>query len=143
MDTNLQETLRLRREQKAAVEKARTAKIRASTNYCAIVNIDFTRQDKTEYQRLIAALIEIGWKYVETSALAFEGELPNILVGMELITKQCQTAGILSALTFHIQGSTEFKGKPYPQSKSYPQAFNEIRKKPLPNVQSCKPSKLP
>jgi hypothetical protein len=76
--------------------------------------------------------MQIGWKYLETSALAFEGDLPNILVAMELVSKQCQAAGTLSALTFHIQGSTNLSGKPYPQTKSYRDALSEIRKKQLP-----------
>ena len=96
------------------------------------MNIDFTSQKESEYQRLIAALKKIGWKYVETSALAYEGDLANVLVAMELIGKQCQAAGTLSALTFHIQGSTNLSGKPYPQAERYRYALGEIRTKQFP-----------
>jgi hypothetical protein len=126
------EEIRARNAKKEAAKKARAERIRASMKYCAIVNIDFTNPKQNEYQRLIAALMQIGWQYLETSALAFEGDLPNVLVAMELISKQCQTAGTLSALTFHIQGSTNLDGKPYPQSKSYRYALSEIRRKQLP-----------
>jgi hypothetical protein len=129
---SLLEEIRERRAKKEAAKKMRTEWIRASMKYRAIINIDFTNQKENEYQRLIAALMQIGWQYLETSSLAFEGDLPNILVAMELISKQCQTAGTLSALTFHIQGSTNLDGKPYPQSKSYRHALNEIRQKQFP-----------
>ena len=95
------------------------------------MNIDFTYPKQNEYQRLIAAMMQVGWKYVETSALSCEGDLPNILVAMELINKQCQAVGTLSALTFHIQGSTDHKGKEYPQAKSYKYALRKIREKRL------------
>ena len=123
---------RARSEKKKAAKQACAEQIRASTRYRAIINIDFTNPKQNEYQRLVAALMQIGWKYLETSALSFEGALPNVLVAMELISKQCQTAGTLSALTFHIQGSTNFNGKPYPQAKSFPCGLNEIRRKQLP-----------
>ncbi len=118
-----------RRESKEAAKKARAEQIRASTKYRAVLNLDFTNPNNKEYQRLIAALMQIGWKYLETSALAFEGDLTNVLVAMELISKQCQSAGTLSAFTLHVQGSTDLDGKPYSQSKSYPNALGEIRGK--------------
>lgn len=117
----------------AAAKKVRNESNRANTKYRAIVNFDFTNPNQNEYQRLIAALLQIGWKYVETSALVFDGDLPNVLLAMELISKQCESSGTLSALTFHIQGSTSFDGRPYPQSKSYPDALKHIRKKRLPD----------
>jgi hypothetical protein len=126
------EEIRARHAKEKAAKQARADRVRAAMKYRAIVNIDFTNPKQTEYQRLIAALMQIGWKYLETSALAFEGDLPNVLVAMELISKQCQTAGTLSALTFHIQGSTNLGGKPYPQNKSYRDALSEIRRKQLP-----------
>jgi hypothetical protein len=129
------EEIRARRKQREAAEKAekkaRAEKIRACMKYRAIINIDFTSQNVNEYQRLIAAFMQIKWKYLETSAFVFEGDLPNIFSAMELISKQCQAAGILSALTFHIQGSTNFDGKPYRKHKNYPYALDEIRNKPL------------
>lgn len=124
--------IRERIKREAAAKKARMDKIRASMKYRAVVNFDFTDPKQNEYQRLITALMQIGWNYLETSALAFEGDLPNVLAAMELISKQCQASGILSALTFHVQGSTNLDGKPYPQSKSYRSALSDIRRKPLP-----------
>jgi hypothetical protein len=121
-----------RSERQKAEKKARAERIRAATKYRAIVNIDFTSPRANEYQRLIAALMQLGWKYLETSALSYEGDLPNVLVAMELISKQCQAGGTLSALTFHVQGSTDLRGKPYPQARSFPYALRDIRNKPLP-----------
>jgi hypothetical protein len=128
-----------RRAKREAEKQAEAERIRASTKYRAVINLDFTNPKKNEYQRLIAALLRIGWKYLETSALAFEGDLSNVLAAMELISKQCQAAGTLSALTFHIQGSTNLNGKPYPQAKSFPNALSEIRRKQLPEpvMQTC------
>ena len=126
------EEIRARHEREDAIKRARAERTRASTKYRATINIDFTDPNKNEYQRLVAALMQIGWKYLETSAFSFEGDLPNVLVAMELVSKQCQTAGTLSALTFHIQGSTNLSGKPYPKAKSFRHALSEIRRKQLP-----------
>ena len=121
-----------KRKRKEAARREAAERLRSATKYRAILNTDFTNINQREYQRLIAALMQIGWKYLETSALGFEGELPNVLAAMELVSKQCQAAGTLSALTLHIQGSTNLDGKPYPQAKSYPYALSEIRGKKLP-----------
>lgn len=118
-------------QREAIKKKARADKVKAMTKYRAVVNIDFSYAKQNEYQRLLAAMMQMGWKYLETSALSFEGDLPNILVAMELINKHCQSIGTLSALTFHIQGSTNLNGKEYPQSKSFKYALTQLREKPL------------
>jgi hypothetical protein len=127
-----QTALKERREREQAEKAARIGRIRARMRYRAVLNIDFTNPHTKEYQRLIAALMRANWKYLETSALACEGNLANVLVALELISKQCEASGTLSALTLHIQGSTNLEGKPYPQSKSYPNALSQIRNKSHP-----------
>ena len=105
--------------------------------YRAVINIDFTRQNKTaknQYQKLMMALIMSGWHHVETSALIIEGELIEVLQAFELIAKQCRECGELSALTIHIQGSNNFEGKKLKAQKNHPNALNEIRAKLLPKT---------
>ena len=117
------------REEKAEKEarkRARAERNRASMKYRATVNIDVTDQRAREYQRLIAALMQAGWKYIETSALAFEGDLPNVFTAMKLISRQGRKLGNVSAITFHAQGSTDFNGKEYPAAKNHPHALRDI-----------------
>ena len=103
------------------------------TNYRASLNIDFTNQQNNEYQKLVHALVQAGWSYVETSALIIEStELGRIWRGIELVAKQCSDAGDLSALTFHIQGSNNFSGVPYAGARNFPHAEDEILAKPYP-----------
>lgn len=79
--------------------------------YQGTLNIDFTGANSStngsnEQTRLTQALKHIGWKHVETSAFRIEtGDLSLIWKGMELVAKQSQFIGRLSALTIHIQGS--------------------------------------
>src|SRR2546427_10714331 len=84
-------------------EKARSARARAAMKYRGLINIDFTSPNQNGYQKLIAALIQTGWVYLETSALHCEGDLSVILRSLEIVAKQCHDAGVLSALTLHIQ----------------------------------------
>ena len=85
-----------------------------------------------EYQKLLAALLQNGWVYLETSALLIEDELPKVLQALEIVAKQCQAAGQLSALTILIQGSDNFNGVPYLAANNHPYALNDIRQKPFP-----------
>src|SRR5688572_14175077 len=124
------ETFRKKRKKRDA-EKART-----SMKYRGLINIDFSYPNENEYQKLLAALIQTGWVYLETSALHFiEGDLPTVLQALDLIGRQCQDAGILSALTIHIQGSMDFRGTPYSGAKNHPSALSYVRSKPFPNSQ--------
>jgi hypothetical protein len=100
--------------------------------YRATINIDFTKQKSPQYEKLVAALTQAGWVYLETSAFIIEGDLPTVLQGMELVAKQCGAAGELSALTYHIQGSRDFAGRKYAAARFHPNALDEIREKPLP-----------
>ena len=100
--------------------------------YRATINIDFTKQQTQQYQKLVAGLMQAGWVYLETSAFVLEGDLSAVLRGMELIAKQCSAAGELSALTYHIQGSNDFAGTQYAAAKFHPNALDEIKQKPLP-----------
>ena len=101
--------------------------------YRASLNLDFTKQKSYQYQKLIAALIDTGWKYVETSALIIEhDDLAPIWQGIELVAKQSSSAGLLSALTFHIQGAQRFGGKAYAAAKNHRKAVTQILAKPSP-----------
>lgn len=57
--------------------------------YRGAINLDYTGQNTNEYQRLVAALIQLGWIYVETSALIIETDnLSLVWQGVELVAKQ-------------------------------------------------------
>lgn len=107
-------------------------KAQEGMHYRGLINLDFTGQNNAEYQKLISALTQLGWKYLETSALTIEGKHDDVLQALEVLAKQCGAAGTLSALTLHIQGSKDFGGKPY--GAMYPHALAEIRAKSLPGA---------
>jgi hypothetical protein len=101
--------------------------------YRASLNLDYTSQSPNDYQKLIAALLQTGWTYVETSALIIETtDLAKVWRGVRLIAKQNASAGVLSALTLHVQGSKSFAGVPYNGAKNHPTAIQDIDKKPDP-----------
>lgn len=101
--------------------------------YRAHVRLDFDNQDTGNYQRLIAAFLQVGWCYVQTSAVAIDtDDLSVILRGMELLAKQVPDSGTLTGLMFDIQGSHDFNGIEYQAANNYPNAADDIRAKPLP-----------
>ena len=101
--------------------------------YRASVNLDFTGHRTYHYQKLMTALIATGWKYVETSALVITTKnLGKVWCGIELVARQAQSCGTLSALTFHIQSSTNFRGLPYQARVNHPNAVQNIMAKQFP-----------
>jgi hypothetical protein len=102
--------------------------------YRAALNVDFTNQNPNQYQKLVTALIQAGWLYVETSAFVIESQnIADIWRGIELVAKQAADAGQLSALTFHVQGAAGFaQSLPYPASANHPNALAQIQAKALP-----------
>lgn len=102
-------------------------------NYRAQLRLDFDRQRPNDYQKLIAAFIQLGWKYVQTSSLAVEtGDVRLVLSGLELLAKQIPSAGVLTGLSFDVQGSADFDGVAYPAAANHPNALADIRARPLP-----------
>jgi hypothetical protein len=120
------------KERRKAIKIARREHQRAAMRYRATINIDYTNHNSTGYQKLVTALMQSGWTYIETSALQISSNLPTILRSLELIAKQCEHGGVLSALTLHIQGSLNFAGVEYTGAKNHPYALDEIRAKPWP-----------
>jgi hypothetical protein len=100
----------------------------------ASLNIDFTGQVPNQYQRLVSALIQAGWLYVETSAYVIEtDDITNVWRGIELVAKQSSDAGQLSALTFHVQSASSFAvGLPYPAQVNHPNALAQVQAKQFP-----------
>jgi len=121
-----------RRKEKDSQKKARIERDRAAMKYRGLITIDYTHSNDNQYQKLLAALIQTGWVYLETSALLIESDLPTILHSLELITRQCQDGGVLSALTIQVQGSKDFAGISYRGAKNHPHAVRDILTKPLP-----------
>ena len=65
-------------------------------HYRASINIDFTKHKSNQYSKLVVALIDNGWLWVETSALIMDTtDLAKIWRGVELVAKQCEKAGQL------------------------------------------------
>jgi hypothetical protein len=83
--------------------------------YKATLNVDYTGREFTnEITRLKNALVQAGWRWVETSAFVIETDnLGLVWRGIDLVARQtAAVGGHLSALTFHIQGSKNFDGLP-------------------------------
>ena len=75
--------------------------------YRAVINFDFQTRDNNRYNELIAALEDIGWQKVGTSALTIlTSEIEAVLYAMNLFQKQCLEIGNLTALTFNCQEVT-------------------------------------
>jgi hypothetical protein len=103
-------------------------------SYRASLTLDYTGGITNEYQYLIAALIQSGWTYIETSSLVLETEDRNeIWHGLQLVMKQDPHLSPLSALTFHVVGSESLMdGIPYPYSDAHPKALANVSGKVLP-----------
>lgn len=101
--------------------------------YRASIRFDFGDKQNNEYQKLITALIETGWEYVETSALAVAThDLSIILKAMVLCARQIPDSGVLTGLSFDIQGSEDFGGRAYAAAANHRNAIEDINAKPLP-----------
>lgn len=101
--------------------------------YRAQVRLDFDGQNSNEYQKLVAAFLQLGWSYVQTSSVAVETlDIDIVLRGMELLAKQLPAAGTLTGLLFDVQGSENFDGIPYVAAGNHPNALADIRSRPLP-----------
>lgn len=104
-------------------------------SYRAVLNLDYTGTKSNEYQYLVSALIQAGWRYVETSALILDTtDLTQIWRGMSLVMKQDSSIpSDLSALTFHFQASEDFSsGIPYSYANQHPNALESVESKPYP-----------
>jgi hypothetical protein len=103
--------------------------------YRGLLNVDFTNQNNNQYDELKAALIQAGWTQVETSAFVIEDpNIARVWKGIEIAAKQSGAAGILSALTFHIQlAATNFQTTvPFAALANHGQALQNILAKPFP-----------
>ncbi len=101
--------------------------------YRAHVRLDFDNQNTNDYQKLISAFMQLGWKYVQTSSVAIEtGDLVMVLRGLELLAKQIPSAGTLTGLLLDIQGSDDFGGLPYSAAANHRNALADIKAKALP-----------
>jgi hypothetical protein len=102
--------------------------------YRASINLDYTNSASNEYQYLVSALIQAGWKYVETSSLVLDTEdLNAVWRGISLVMKQDSSISGLSSLTFHVQGSNDFaNGLAYPYAHGHPGALASVEGKPYP-----------
>ena len=84
-------------------------------------------------ERLKNALVQAGWKWVETSAYVIETtNLAEVWRGIDLVARQSSSIGQLSALTFHIQSSANFSGDTPNTATHHAQAMSHILGKPFP-----------
>jgi hypothetical protein len=101
--------------------------------YRGSISIDFTGQNGNEYNKLSVALLQAGWKRIETSLFIIESDdLSVVWVGVELVAKQAASIGVLSALTFGVHGSNNWNGQAIAAAPNHPNAMQEILQKPLP-----------
>ena len=101
--------------------------------YRATINVDFTDGNTAWQQHMMRALIDAGWRYVETSALAVDtDDIGVIWQGVEVVAKISGKVTGLSALTFHIQGSDDFAGVSYQGQKTYKNALPDALSYPYP-----------
>lgn len=101
--------------------------------YKGTINLDYTGADNNAYAKLVAALLALDWRRVETSAFLIETEDVNaVLVGAELVAKQTALIGLLSAFTFHVQFIQDVDGLPYAAAENHPYAVEEILGRPSP-----------
>jgi hypothetical protein len=81
--------------------------------YRAVINLGYSGvRDGNEYNYLLNALAGAGWEYVETSAMAYKGPLPGILLGLELLARAVPKPGTVSAITRQAQRIGEVRGSP-------------------------------
>ena len=102
-------------------------------HYRAHIRFDFDKQKSNEYQKLITALLQTGWNYVQTSAVAIESsDLVPILRALDIIARQCVDAGELSGLMVDVQGSSNFDGENYKGAVNHPNAVQDVKAKKVP-----------
>ncbi len=101
--------------------------------YRAHVRLDFGEKDNNEYQKLIAAFLQAGWVYVETSAVATEtDDFDVVRRGLDILARQLPYAGTISALMFDVQRSDDFGGQFYVAADNHPSALVDVRARPSP-----------
>jgi hypothetical protein len=101
------------------------------TQYQAVINLDFKRQQRNAYPKLITALIQAGWNYTGTSGMVVStDDLNKIWMGAEVVSKQAAAAGTLSAFTLHVQ--LVDVSKRYAAAANHPYALKDVLAKPAP-----------
>jgi hypothetical protein len=85
--------------------------------YRGVITIDYTKSKPNEYNRLLNAICQCGWKYAETSALSVDCEdLTPIMKALEVLARAVDTGGTLSALNLHVQLVGEVRDPPGAQN---------------------------
>lgn len=78
------------------------------------MNLDYTGTDGPTYQRILTAVEGAGWNYVETSAMAYEGDLEGVRRALDVLARVAHLGGTLSALTVQVQLIGEMRETPGP-----------------------------
>ncbi|WP_420113802.1 hypothetical protein [Pseudactinotalea sp.] len=102
--------------------------------YLATLTLDYTGQQPNEYTRLLNALCQCGWDYVETSALVFEGEdLDGVRLALEVLARSVESPGMLSSLNVQVV----FMGAPRqpPAARNHNRALPNLLRHALPSAQ--------
>lgn len=99
--------------------------------YRGVINLDFTGQYSNGYQKLISALIQLGWTYTETSALVLEdATFSTAMRSLDVVARGATGAGTLSAVTIQLQLISAAKN--YVATKNHPNALSDIQGNSLP-----------
>ncbi len=105
-----------------------------SFQYRAVLNVDWAGGAGNEGEALKNALIQAGWQWVETSSYVVEtSDLKLIWQGIGLVARQQGAIGDLSALTLHVDGAKDFKGKTPASAANHRDALKAILAKPFPS----------
>lgn len=100
-------------------------------HYVATVNLDYTRTNVTEYQRLLVALEHAGWEYVETSAMIYEAQdLDGVRRALALLSRSVHLGGDLSALNLQVQAVGA--SRPAPTNRKRENAYRDVMALPAP-----------
>lgn len=99
--------------------------------YAGVINLDYTKTKSNAYTRILKALDKAGWEYVETSAMAYEGDIDGILEALEILARSASTGGTLSALT--VQAQRIGKPRKTPGAGKPANAHRAVLRMPLPS----------
>ena len=105
--------------------------------YRAQIYADFSKNTSSERnansQKLNAALIQAGWKFMGSGSFVLESDkLSEVFKGVDLVAKQASCLGPLHFLNFQIVSIPDSDGRTYTAAKARPNALKEISSKPFP-----------
>lgn len=102
--------------------------------YIGSITIDCLQSGGNAYEKLKAALIQLGWEWIETSSFAIsDASSDDVLRALELIAKASASIGGFSHVSYQIQWVDPDIEPRIPSSfANHPNALDQIRGYPFP-----------